>query len=97
MPKFAANLSFLFTERPFAERFAAAAEAGWCGDARPGYGDFTARLEAQQAIFSQRKVAFTGPEGWIPSPAERDKQLAAFKQNFLPQDLAEMRKAQSEV
>lgn len=31
MPKFAANLSFLFTERPFAERFAAAAEAGFAG------------------------------------------------------------------
>lgn len=29
MPRFAANLSFLFTERPFAERFAAAAAAGF--------------------------------------------------------------------
>ncbi|TVQ56507.1 MAG: hydroxypyruvate isomerase [Rhodobacteraceae bacterium] len=29
MPRFAANLSFLFTERPFAERFGAAAEAGF--------------------------------------------------------------------
>lgn len=31
MPKFAANLSFLFTERPFPERFAAAAQAGFTG------------------------------------------------------------------
>ncbi len=29
MPKFAANLSHLFTERPYAERFAAAAQAGF--------------------------------------------------------------------
>lgn len=29
MPKFAANLSTQFTELPFAERFAAAAEAGF--------------------------------------------------------------------
>lgn len=31
MPRFAANLSMLFTERPFLERFAAAAEAGFEG------------------------------------------------------------------
>ncbi|MCL2345471.1 MAG: hydroxypyruvate isomerase [Desulfobulbus sp.] len=31
MPKFAANLSFLFTEMPFAERFARAAAAGFKG------------------------------------------------------------------
>lgn len=30
MPKFSANLSMLFTERPFMERFAAAKEAGFC-------------------------------------------------------------------
>jgi hydroxypyruvate isomerase len=29
MPRFAANLSFLFTERPFLERFAAARTAGF--------------------------------------------------------------------
>ncbi len=31
MPKFAANLSFLFTDAPFAERFARAAAAGFAG------------------------------------------------------------------
>jgi 2-dehydrotetronate isomerase len=31
MPRFAANLSFLFTELPFLDRFAAAAEAGFPG------------------------------------------------------------------
>ena len=31
MPQFAANLSMMFTERPFLERFAAAAEAGFTG------------------------------------------------------------------
>ena len=31
MPRFAANLSFLFTELPFPERFAAAAAAGFGG------------------------------------------------------------------
>ncbi|MBB4267323.1 hydroxypyruvate isomerase [Roseospira visakhapatnamensis] len=31
MPKFAANLSMLFTERPFLDRFGAAAEAGFKG------------------------------------------------------------------
>src|SRR6202162_1725156 len=29
MPRFAANLAYLFTERPFMERFAAAAAAGF--------------------------------------------------------------------
>lgn len=31
MPKFCANLSFLFVEQPFSQRFAAAAEAGFSG------------------------------------------------------------------
>ena len=31
MPRFAANLSLLFTEQPFLERFAAAAGAGFQG------------------------------------------------------------------
>jgi hydroxypyruvate isomerase len=31
MPRFAANLSFLFTERPFLERFGAARDAGFAG------------------------------------------------------------------
>jgi hydroxypyruvate isomerase len=31
MPKFAANLSFLFTDVPFAERFQKAADSGFCG------------------------------------------------------------------
>jgi hydroxypyruvate isomerase len=31
MPKFAANLSMLFTERAFPERFEAAARAGFAG------------------------------------------------------------------
>ena len=31
MPRFAANLSFLFTERPFLERFGAARSAGFAG------------------------------------------------------------------
>jgi len=37
MPKFAANLTMMFTERPFPERFAAAAAAGRIMAARPGY------------------------------------------------------------
>ncbi|MEQ1519368.1 MAG: TIM barrel protein, partial [Usitatibacteraceae bacterium] len=31
MPRFAANISFMFTEIPFLDRFRAAAEAGFCG------------------------------------------------------------------
>ena len=31
MPRFAANLHYLFTELPFLERFAAAARAGFAG------------------------------------------------------------------
>ncbi|HEX2726481.1 MAG TPA: hydroxypyruvate isomerase, partial [Beijerinckiaceae bacterium] len=31
MPRFAANLSMLFTELPFLDRFAAAAKAGFAG------------------------------------------------------------------
>ncbi len=31
MPRFCANLGFLFAERPFLDRFAAAAKAGFAG------------------------------------------------------------------
>ena len=31
MPRFSANISFLFTELPFRERFKAAADAGFTG------------------------------------------------------------------
>lgn len=40
MPKFAANLSMLFTEVPFLERFAAAAAAGFRGVEYVGPYDF---------------------------------------------------------
>ena len=42
MPKFSANLSMLFTERPFLARFEAAAQAGFRGVEYVGPYDFPA-------------------------------------------------------
>ena len=60
MPKFAANLSFLFTEVPFAERFSRAAAAGFAGVEYlfpyewplPDVADWLAAAELEQVLFN---------------------------------------------
>src|SRR6185295_7011954 len=64
MPKFAANLHYLFTELPFLDRFAAAAQAGFRGVEfqvpydHPG-DELKARLDAHRL----RMVLFDAPMG----------------------------------
>jgi hydroxypyruvate isomerase len=48
MPKFAANLSMMFTEAPFTERFAAAADAGFSGVEYLFPYEFSAEIIADQ-------------------------------------------------
>lgn len=78
-------------------RFAASAEAGWCGEERPGYDSFAERLTSLFPIFAQHGIEATKPDGWIPSEQETQRQLTAFKRNFQPEIVAEFARAQQEV
>jgi len=64
MPKFAANISMLFTEVPFLERFAAAAAAGFRGVEYVGPYDFPAEQIAELlAKHGLTQVLFNLPAG----------------------------------
>lgn len=78
-------------------RFAASAEAGWCGMGRPGYEDFCGRLKALFPLFELRGIHATGEDGWTPDKAAAAEQTAEFQRNFPPEDLEEVRKAQEAI
>lgn len=64
MPRFAANLSMLFTEQPFLERFAAAAAAGFVGvEYLWPYADPAATLAARLEDAGLEQVLFNSPSG----------------------------------
>ncbi|MCB1804125.1 MAG: TIM barrel protein, partial [Candidatus Competibacteraceae bacterium] len=64
MPKFAANLSMLFNEMPFMERFAAAAQAGFKGvEYLFPYAYPAEQLAEQLAQQGLQQVLFNGPPG----------------------------------
>lgn len=89
MPKFAANLSFLFTELPFLDRFDAAAKAGFKGveflnPFEAPKADILARLKANgltQALFNMAHGDFSKGERGISAipgrEAEFEKATAA--------------------
>ena len=89
MPRFAANLSFLFTELPFLDRFEAAAKAGFKGveflnPFEAPKAEIAARLEAHgltQALFNMAHGDWTkGERGMSAIPgreAEFEKAVAA--------------------
>lgn len=89
MPKFAANLSFMFTEVPFADRFEAAAKAGFRGveflnPFELAKADLVARLKDNnltQALFNMAHGDFSkGERGMSAIPgreAEFEKAVAA--------------------
>ena len=77
-------------------RYTASAEVGWCGEGRPGYDDFAARLKVLYPAFETYGIKATPQPGWIPSEEEKMKQFAEFKLNFRPEDLAEIREAQEQ-
>ncbi len=64
MPKFSANLSMLFTERPFLDRFDAAAKAGFRGVEYLGPYDFPkAEVAARLKANGLAQVLFNVPSG----------------------------------
>jgi len=64
MPKFAANLHYLFTELPFLDRFAAAAEAGFKGvEFQVPYDYPGAELRARLDAHRLKMVLFDAPMG----------------------------------
>lgn len=78
-------------------RFAASAEAGWCGVKRPGYEDFQERLRKLFPLFSAYGIKATPPEGWIPDEKESARQIKEFQENFSKEELEEARKAQQDI
>lgn len=78
-------------------RFAAAAEAMWCGKDRPDYEDFARRMEAIFPIFAAHGVKATPPEGWNPMGEEAEAQMKAFRANELPRVAEASRKNAGDV
>lgn len=78
-------------------RFAASAEAGWCGRNRPGYEDFRDRLEKLFPLFEKNGINAAGPEAWIPDEELSRKQTEEFQANFSKEDKEEARRAQENV
>ena len=78
-------------------RFAASAEVGWCGEARPGYESFAQRMEQLFPVFALYDINATKPEGWIPSPKEAAQQFAQFRRNFSKEILDGFSRAQEEI
>ena len=64
MPRFAANLHYLFTEVPFLDRFGAAAEAGFKGvEFQVPYEYPGAQLRARLTAHGLKMVLFDAPMG----------------------------------
>lgn len=78
-------------------RFAASAEAGWCGGSCPGYASFAQRLEGLFPAFALHGITATEPEGWIPSPEVAQKQFEEFRSNFTQAVLDGFKEAQEEI
>lgn len=78
-------------------RFAASAEAGWCGMEKPGYDSFCERLRTLFPVFAEKEIHATEESGWIPDEDIKMKQFAEFRKNFTPEILADFKKAQEDV
>ena len=66
MPQFAANLSLMYTELPFLERFGAAARDGFAGvEYLFPYAHEPALLAAQLRTHGLRQVLFNAPPGGL--------------------------------
>ena len=63
MPKFAANLTFLFRELPFLDRFEAAAEAGFAGVEVLFPYDDAAAEEIEESVVRPMEEALAGARG----------------------------------
>ncbi|MCE1182788.1 MAG: hydroxypyruvate isomerase [Rhodocyclales bacterium] len=92
MPKFAANLSFLFTEVPFSERFACAAAAGFAGVEYLFPYDWPAKQVARWlAAAGVKQVLFNlSPGDWLAGergltclPGRQDEFAASVEQALI--------------
>jgi hydroxypyruvate isomerase len=87
MPRFAANLGYLFAERPLPERFAAAAAAGFTAVELQfpyGYAAATIRREIEQhdllMLGVNTPLGPSGEPGWAGVPAHERDFAAGFDQ-----------------
>lgn len=64
-------------------RFAASAEAGWCGSKKGKYTDFTNRLSALFGIFAEYGIHAMPSKDWTPGPFKRLMLLFEFAPNML--------------
>lgn len=64
-------------------RFAASAEAGWCGTKKGKYADFKNRLTGLFGIFAQNEIHAMPAKGWTPGPFKRLILLFRFAPNLL--------------
>lgn len=78
-------------------RFAASAEAGWCGKTRPGYEDFKERLEKLFPLFEKYGVRATSSYGWMPDEKTAERQIREFQTNFSQEDREEAKRAQENI
>ncbi|SDO14178.1 2-oxo-tetronate isomerase [Polaromonas sp. JS666] len=93
MPQFAANLSWMYTELPMAERFAAAARDGFTGvEILSPYVWAPDELKAMLQRHGQQLVLFNGPPGGV-DPAGIEKAWASSQKGTacLPGREAEFR------
>jgi len=78
-------------------RFAASAEVGLCGEKRPGYEDFSSRLEVLFPLFAKYGIRAAGVEEWVPDEDKAAEQAAAFQMNFSEEERMEARMAQEDI
>ena len=78
-------------------RFAALAQAVWCGEERPEYEDFRSRLTALFPIFEKYGIRAVQKEGWDPDERMAAEQTAEFQMNFSEEEREEARRAQEDI
>ena len=91
MPRFAANTSLLFTEVPFAERFALAAKCGFAGtecmfpyEMEAGsFGDVVAMSNIPLVLFNAPPGDFEGGERGLASLRGREAEFKATLETVL--------------
>ncbi len=84
-------------ERKAWPRYAASAEAGWCGPRREDFPAFQARLRELFPLFAQLGVDATEPDSWNPASPGAQAEMEAFKENFTPELMARYRSAQQDI
>lgn len=83
MPKFAANLDWMFNEVPFMERFGAAAEAGFKGvEFLSPYGYPVAAIEESLSKHRLKNVLFSLPPGDFASESAESPACLGGRPNF---------------